>query len=83
MPCVHQQSPSYRPITRKKPECACRSNTTCKATPPNDAIDIAGTAASAKLTLVHGEVTFIDYFVLLKTEHGWKIANKAFYAQTN
>lgn len=49
----------------------------------DDAIDIAGTAASAKLTLVHGEVTFVDYFVLLKTEYGWKIANKAFYAQTN
>ena len=46
-----------------------------------DAIDIGGTAASAKITLVHGNVTFIDYFVLLKTEDGWKIANKAFHAQ--
>ena len=46
-----------------------------------DAIDIAGTAASAKITLVHGNITFIDYFVLLKTEQGWKIANKAFHAQ--
>ena len=46
-----------------------------------DAIDIAGTAASAKITLVHGNITFIDYFVLLKTEDGWKIANKAFHAQ--
>ena len=46
-----------------------------------DAIDIGGTAASAKITLVHGAITFIDYFVLLKTEQGWKIANKAFHAQ--
>jgi hypothetical protein len=45
-----------------------------------DAIDIAGTAASARITLVHGAITFIDYFVLLKTEDGWKIANKAFHA---
>ena len=40
-----------------------------------------GTAASAKITLLHGAMTFIDYFVLLKTESGWKIANMAFYAQ--
>ena len=39
------------------------------------------TAASAKVTLVHGSVTFTDYFVLLKTEQGWKIANKAFHAE--
>ena len=37
--------------------------------------------AGAKITLVHGNITFIDYFVLLKTEGGWKIANKAFHAQ--
>ena len=35
-----------------------------------NAIDIAGTAASAKITLVHGSTTFIDHFVLLKTEAG-------------
>ena len=46
-----------------------------------DAIDISGTAASAKITLVHGAITFIDYFVLLKTEQGWKIVNKAFHAR--
>lgn len=46
-----------------------------------DTLDIVGTAASAKVTLVHGSVTFTDYFVLLKTEQGWKIANKAFHAQ--
>lgn len=48
-----------------------------------DALDIAGSAAMARITLEHGGVTFIDYFVLLKTEQGWKIANKAFDAQPN
>ncbi|MBP9941066.1 MAG: nuclear transport factor 2 family protein [Comamonas sp.] len=46
-----------------------------------DWLDITGTSAMAKVTLVHGNVTFTDYFVLLKTEQGWKIANKAFHAQ--
>jgi hypothetical protein len=44
-------------------------------------IDVHGTAACAKITLVHGATTFTDYFVLLKTETGWKIANKAFQGQ--
>jgi hypothetical protein len=44
-----------------------------------DWLDITGTSAMAKVTLEHGAVT--DYFVLLKTEAGWKIANKAFHAQ--
>ena len=46
-----------------------------------DWLDITGTSAMAKVTLEHGAVTFTDYFVLLKTEAGWKIANKAFHAQ--
>ena len=46
-----------------------------------DWLDITGTSATAKVTLVHGSVTFTDYFLLLKTEQGWKIANKAFHAQ--
>ena len=46
-----------------------------------DSIDIAGTAAAARVTLVHGPITFIDYFVLLKMPEGWKIANKAFHGQ--
>ena len=48
-----------------------------------DTLDIVGTAAMAKVTLEHGSVTFTDYFVLLKTEQGWKIANKAFHAQSH
>lgn len=46
-----------------------------------ESLDIVGTAAMAKVILEHGAVTFTDYFVLLKTEQGWKIANKAFHAQ--
>jgi hypothetical protein len=46
-------------------------------------IEVKGTAACAKVTLVHGLTTFSDYFVLLKTGEGWKIANKAFYGATS
>ena len=46
-----------------------------------DALDITGTAAMAKVTLEHGPVTFIDYFVLIKADAGWKIASKTFHAQ--
>lgn len=41
-------------------------------------IDVDGDAASAKATLVHGQQTFIDYFVLLKVNGFWKIANKVY-----
>lgn len=43
-----------------------------------DDIDISGTAAMAKATLVHGRTTFTDYFVLLKVDGEWKIANKVY-----
>ncbi len=46
-----------------------------------DWIEVHGNAACARITLVHGAMTFVDYFVLLKTEQGWKIANKAFQGQ--
>lgn len=46
-----------------------------------DWVDVAGLSASARVTLVHGAVTFTDYFVLLKTADGWKIANKAFHGR--
>lgn len=45
-----------------------------------DAIDVVGDAAMAKATLVHGGVTFTDYFVLVKTGGAWKIANKVYTA---
>jgi hypothetical protein len=43
-----------------------------------DSVDIAGTAAMVRATLVHGATTFTDYFVLLKTDAEWKIANKVY-----
>ena len=46
-----------------------------------DAVDIVGTAAMARATLKHGATTFTDYFVLLKVDGAWKIANKVYHAQ--
>jgi hypothetical protein len=43
-----------------------------------DRVDVSGTAAMARATLVHGATTFTDYFVLLKVEGTWKIANKVY-----
>ena len=43
-----------------------------------DRVDVSGTAAMVKATLVHGATTFTDYFVLLKDNGEWKIANKVY-----
>jgi hypothetical protein len=43
-----------------------------------DSVDVSGTAAMARATLVHGATTFTDYFVLLKVDGEWKIANKVY-----
>ena len=43
-----------------------------------DRVDISGDAAMVKATLVHGATTFTDYFVLLKINNEWKIANKVY-----
>jgi hypothetical protein len=43
-----------------------------------DHVEIAGDAAMAGATLVHGGTTFTDYFVLLKVGGEWKIANKVY-----
>lgn len=43
-----------------------------------DSVDVSGTAAMARATLVHGATTFTDYFVLLKDRGEWKIANKVY-----
>lgn len=45
-----------------------------------DSVDVSGTAAMARATLVHGPTTFVDYFVLLKVDGEWKIANKVYSA---
>jgi hypothetical protein len=46
-----------------------------------DYVDISGDSAMVKATLSHGEVTFTDYFVLLKADGAWKIANKVYFAK--
>lgn len=46
-----------------------------------DWIDVVGDAAAAKATLVHGDITFTDFFVLLKVAGAWKIANKVYSTQ--
>lgn len=46
-----------------------------------DMIEVSGTAAIARATLVHGEVTFTDYFILLKDDGEWKIANKVYHGE--
>ena len=43
-----------------------------------DSVHVMGTAAMAQATLVHGATTFTDYFVLLKVDGVWKIANKVY-----
>lgn len=48
-----------------------------------DWIDIDGDAAAAKATLVHGATTFTDYFVLLKVDGAWRIANKVYHGRPN
>jgi len=46
-----------------------------------DVVDVSGTAAMARATLKHGATTFTDYFVLLKSDGRWLIANKVYHAQ--
>ena len=46
-----------------------------------DVVDKVGTAAIVKATLKHGTTTFTDYFVLLKADGRWLIANKVYHAQ--
>lgn len=46
-----------------------------------DVVDISGSAAMVKATLKHGATTFTDYFVLLKVDGAWRIANKVYHAQ--
>lgn len=41
-----------------------------------DAVDVNGNAAMARVTLDYPSGTFTDYFVLLKVDGEWKIANK-------
>ena len=46
-----------------------------------DRIDVSGNAAMARVTLDYPSGTFTDYFVLLKVNGEWKIANKVWTRQ--
>jgi hypothetical protein len=43
-----------------------------------DSIESAGNVACARLTLVHGPVTFSDWMFLLEIDGVWKIASKVY-----
>ena len=43
-----------------------------------EAVDVTGTAATAKVILDYPSVKFTDYFLLLKVNGEWKIVNKIF-----
>jgi hypothetical protein len=43
-------------------------------------VDVAGTAAQAKIVLEYPGVTFTDYMSLLKVDGEWKIVAKTFHA---
>jgi hypothetical protein len=47
-----------------------------------DSVDVHGTVAMARMTLLHGATTFTDMFVLLEQHGEWKIANKAYHLET-
>ncbi|MET9918747.1 nuclear transport factor 2 family protein [Streptomyces sp. NPDC006435] len=44
-----------------------------------DTLDVHGTVATATMTLSHGTDTFTDIFLLVRTDNGWRIANKAYH----
>lgn len=46
-----------------------------------DGVDVSGNAAMARVTLDYPSGTFTDYFVLLKVDGEWKIANKVWTRQ--
>jgi hypothetical protein len=45
-------------------------------------IEVSGTAAMASATLVQGGLFFTDYFVLLKVDGVWKIANTVYTSRS-
>jgi 3-hydroxyisobutyrate dehydrogenase len=45
-----------------------------------DVVSVVGSAAMAQATLDHVGVVFTDFFVLLKVNGEWKIANKVYHA---
>jgi hypothetical protein len=47
-----------------------------------DAVDVRGSVAMARITLLHGATRFTDMFVLLEQDGEWKIANKAYHMES-
>lgn len=44
-------------------------------------LDVAGTAAVARIEMTFPTVTFVDYMTLLKFQDGWRIVNKTFHRE--
>lgn len=44
-----------------------------------DAVSVDGSVATATMSLDHGDVRFTDMFVLVRTDAGWRIANKVYH----
>ena len=44
-------------------------------------LDVAGTAAVARIEMTFPKVTFVDYMTLLKFSDGWRIVNKTFHRE--
>ena len=43
-----------------------------------DSVQVEGTVGSATMTLWHGADTFTDVFLLIRSDDGWRIANKVY-----
>lgn len=43
-----------------------------------DSVRVAGSVATAAMTLHHGASTFVDLFLLVRDADGWRIANKVY-----
>jgi Putative lumazine-binding len=46
-----------------------------------DLLDVHGSVAMARMTLLHGATKFTDMFVLLEQAGEWRIANKAYHME--
>jgi hypothetical protein len=46
-----------------------------------DNIDVSGSAATARVTLISSKFNVTDFLLLLKIDGSWKIANKIYFSQ--
>jgi Putative lumazine-binding len=47
-----------------------------------DHLEVHGSVAMARMTLLHGATKFTDMFVLLEQDGEWRIANKAYHMES-